>query len=122
MYVTSSTQGPQRKPLTGDERLDQWQPLLNAWWSRFHDEPVTVDELRVALALDASHESLAIPTSLMRPRRKGPGALKRSLGRRLAALVGWTIGGFVVCDGGWDSRHNVREWRLQLAATEATRD
>lgn len=122
MYATSSTPGPQRKPLTGDERLDEWQPLLSAWWSRFHDEPVTVDKLRGTLALDAPDESLAIPTSLLRPRRKGPGAFKRSMGRRLAALVGWTIGRFVVCDGGWDSYHNVRAWRLQLAATEATRD
>jgi len=105
-------------PLRGDERLDEWQPLLDAWWNRFHDEPVTVDELRVALVLDLPHDSPAIPTSLLRPRRKGPGALKRSLGRRLAALVGWTIGRFVVCDGGRDSRHDVRAWRLQLAKSD----
>jgi len=105
-------------PLRGDERLDEWQPLLDAWWNRFHDEPVTVDELRVALVLDLPHDSPAIPTSLLRPRRKGPGALKRSLGGRLAALVGWTIGRFVVCDGGRDSRHDVRAWRLQLAKSD----
>lgn len=118
MTTTFASQSPQRNPLTGDEQLDGWQPLLDAWWNRFHDEPVTVDELRVALALDLPHDSPAIPTSLLRPRRKGPGALKRSLGRRLAALVGWTIGRFVVRDGGRDSHHKVRAWRLQLAPPE----
>lgn len=109
--ITSPT--PMQKPLVGDEQLDQWKPLLTAWWARFGDEPVTVDELRVALSLDTPENSPAIPTSLLRPRRKGPGALKRSLGRRLAALVGWTIGSFVVCDAGEDSHVHVRLWRLQ---------
>jgi hypothetical protein len=122
MHATSSTPDPQRKPLTGDERLDEWQPLLSAWWNRFHDEPVTVDELRVALLLDLECSDAFIPPSLQWAQHRGPGALKRSLGRRLAALVGWTIGRFVVSDGGRDSRHNVREWRLQLAGPEVTRD
>jgi hypothetical protein len=102
-----------RRPLVGDEQLDEWLPLLTAWWRHFRDEPVTVDELRISLSLDVPGDAVVIPTSLMRPRRKGPGALKRSLGRRLAALVGWTIGPFIVCDGGRDTRHNVRVWRLR---------
>ena len=109
--ITSPT--PTRKPLVGDEQLDQWEPLLTAWWTHFGDEPVTVDELRIALSLDTPENSPAIPTSLVRPRRKGPGSLKRSLGRRLAALVGWTIGSYTVCDGGRDTHHKVRAWRLQ---------
>lgn len=107
-----------RKPLNGDQHLDQWEPLLTAWWKRFHDDPITVDELRVALSLDTPLESLPLPTSLMRPRRKGPGALKRSMGRRLAALTGWPIGQFVICDGGRDSLHGVRAWRLKLASSD----
>ena len=27
--------------------VDEWVPLLTAWWTHFGDEPVTVDELRV---------------------------------------------------------------------------
>ena len=107
-----------RQPLVGDEALDEWQSLLTAWWEQFRDEPVTVGELHVALSLDAPNDAVVIPTSLMRPRRKGAGALKRSLGRRLAALVGWTIGPFMVCDGGMDSQH-VRVWRLRCVQPES---
>jgi len=113
MKTSITNHTPPRKPLVGDERLDEWVPLLTAWWTHFADGPVTVDELRVALSLDTAENSPAIPTSLLRPRRKGPGALKRSLGRRLAALVGWTIGSFVVCDGGRDTHQKVRAWRLR---------
>ncbi len=113
MDATSTTPRQPRRPLAGDEQLDEWRPLLIAWWSRFGDEPVTVNDLRVALCLDTPHHTLPIPSSLRRPRRMGPGALKRSLGRRLSALVGWTIGPFVVCDAGEDSHVHVRRWRLQ---------
>ncbi len=111
----ASTSQPQalRKPLAGDEQLDEWLPLLEAWWSHFANNPVTVNKLCEALSLDASSESLPLPTSLMRLRRQGPGALKRSMGRRLMALVGWPIGQFVVCDSGRDTIQNVRAWRLQ---------
>ena len=113
MAVTSTTPRPPRRPLAGDEQLDEWQPLLTAWWTHFGDEPVTVNDLRVALCLDTPRDSLPIPSSLRRPRRMGPGAFKRSLGRRLAALLGWTIGPFVVCDGGEESHIHVRMWRLR---------
>lgn len=119
MSVKDDTSLPRRRPLIGDEQLDGWQPLLNDWWARFRDDPVTVDELRVALSLDSRVNGTPLPTSLLRPRAKGPDSLKRSLGRRLAALVGWTIGQYTVCDGGRDSHHKVRVWRLQLKGSDS---
>ena len=77
MEVTSTPRQP-RRPLAGDEQLDEWKPLLIAWWSRFGDEPVTVNDLRVALCLDTPHDTLSIPSSLRRPRR-----LPHSLAGRL---------------------------------------
>ena len=122
MILKTSTASHRRRPLLGDEQLDDWQPLLSDWWDRFRDDPVTVEELRVALSLDSRVDGPSLPTSLLRPRAKGPDSLKRSLGRRLAALLGWTIGQYTICDGGHDSHHKVRAWRLQLAEAGEMRD
>jgi len=106
---------PLQKPLAGDEQFADWLPLVNAWWIRFGEVSVTVDELRVALLLDLECSDASIPPSLQWAQHKGPGALKRSLGRRLARLIGWPIGPFTVCDGGHDSHVHIRKWRLRRA-------
>jgi hypothetical protein len=119
MDTALTTPRPLQQPLGDALRPNDWEPILNAWWTHFGDEPVTVNDLYVALALDAGSDGVAIPTSLLRSRRNGPGSLKRSLGRRLAQRVGRAIAQFTVLDAGVDSHAHVRMWCLRRAQVES---
>ena len=101
--LTSQTANPQ----------ESWQPLLEAWWQRFLQATVTVEQLRAELGLDQVDQASLLPVSIQIGGRKGSGSLKRSLGRHLAKMQGRPVGAFVIHDGGRDSHIHIRKWRLE---------
>lgn len=95
-----------------DEESRQWAQFFEAWFYEFGDRLVTTDDVCSRLCGTETQHEVALPDVLLVNRDRGPGSLRRSLGRQLGKLTGRIYGGRKLCNGGDDSRKRVRMWCL----------
>lgn len=96
-----------------DDETQQWARFFEAWSYEFGDRWADTDQVcsRIVGAANGVHDS-AIPDNILVQRDRGPGAVRRSLGRSLTRLVGRIYNGrkLIVMI---HSHRKVKLWRLQ---------
>ena len=108
-----------------DEDTQQWTAFFDAWWERFEDIPITIDDIchHVITRKDSTDEDVdvsfaeALPDTLLVNRDRGEGSFKRSLGRHLSKFSGRIFGGHKLSNAGMIKKQRLRKWQLEPTAT-----